>query len=317
MKNQIIPIAANYKKVSLFCVFILFVYQIQAQQAPHYAQYLYNIQVINPAFVGEKSDFNAALLSRWQWVGVEGSPKTTTFSTNGRLRNGVGLGATAIREEIGLARITEIDLDASYTTVLSNRSRLSVGLKGGLGFFNNNLDNAITVDGEIYEPNSDQYVDIGFGLLYKTKKFFVAFSAPNLIKAPVFNIDVDSRFSQQARANNYFITAGVAYSLSRFYDIKFTPSTLIKYVPSLPLSIDANANFVFNKKYEFGLSYRLQNSVSAVAAIITERNFRIGYAYELQLMQIGGNLSSHEVILRLDLNFKRRKRWLFEDCCNF
>lgn len=317
MKNQINTFVSYFLRIVSCGMFLLLTNQLRAQQAPHYAQYLYNIQVINPAFVGEKSDFNAALLSRWQWVGVEGTPRTTTFSANGRLRNGIGIGATAIREEIGLAKITEIDIDASYTALLSNRSRLSFGLKGGVGFFNNNLNNAITVDGEVYEPNSDQYVDVGFGFLYKTEKFFVGFSAPNLIKAPIFSIDPSVEFSQQARANNYFITAGVAFQVSQFYDLKFTPSTLIKYVSALPVSIDLNANFLYLKKYEFGLAYRLENSVSAVVALITERNFRIGYAYEMQLMQIGNNLNSHEIILRFDLNFKRRLPWLSEDCCNF
>lgn len=306
-----------YKTYWLVVILTLLFFKTQAQQAPQYAQYLYNIQTINPAFVGEKSDFNVALLTRRQWVSVEGAPKTTTFSTNGRLRGGLGLGATVIHEEIGLANITDLDIDLSYTTVLSNFGRLSVGLKGGLGFFNNNLSNGITVDGESYESISDQYADIGFGILYNTRSFFVAFSAPNLIKAPTFTLRDDVSASENIRGENYFITTGGRFNISKFHDIVFRPSTLIKYTPTLPVSIDINAHFIYNKTLEAGLSYRFKNALSAVAGIIINEKFRIGYAYENQFPAIGNNLSTHEIILRLDLMLNRQKRWVFEDCCLF
>ena len=108
----------------------------KGQQAPHYAQYKYNMQVINPAFVGSKSDFNAALLARRQWVDVDGAPETNTFSVNTRLNSGFGLGATVISDKIGLVDNTDVNLDLSYTIPLSQYGRLSFGVKSGIAFFN-------------------------------------------------------------------------------------------------------------------------------------------------------------------------------------
>jgi hypothetical protein len=92
---------------------------------------------------------------------------------------------------------------------------------------------------------------------------------------------------------------------------------MTKFTPTLPISVDMNANFRFSNIFEAGVSYRHQNSISAMAAIIVYDNYRIGYAYENYLTSIGQNLNSHEIILRIDLNFKRNKRWLFQDCCYF
>ena len=42
--------------------------QMTAQQMPHYTQYMYNMNIINPAYVGMRSDISLSLLSRKQWV---------------------------------------------------------------------------------------------------------------------------------------------------------------------------------------------------------------------------------------------------------
>ncbi|MBY8963663.1 type IX secretion system membrane protein PorP/SprF, partial [Flavobacterium sp. D11R37] len=47
-----------------------------AQQDPHYTQYMYNMNVINPAYAGSKENLAFGLLYRAQWVDVEGAPTT-------------------------------------------------------------------------------------------------------------------------------------------------------------------------------------------------------------------------------------------------
>lgn len=288
-----------------------------SQQAPHYAQYMYNMQVINPAFVGSKSDFNAALLTRRQWIDVEGAPETTTFSVNTRLYSGFGLGATVINDNIGLVDNTSANIDLSYTIPTSDFGRLSMGVKAGVSFFSNDLASGITVDNEVYASTSGQYGNLGFGLLYTTPQFYVGLSAQNLFESPVFRLQDDIQTVNALESGNYFLTGGMAIEVSKFYDILFIPSTLIKYTPTLPISVDVNANFVFNKMLEAGVSYRYQQSISGMVAVIIAEKFRVGYAYESYLSSIGQNLNSHELILRIDLNFKRNQRWLFLNCCNF
>lgn len=288
-----------------------------SQQAPHYAQYLYNMQVINPAFVGSKSDFNATLLTRQQWINVEGAPETTTFSVNTRINSGFGFGATVISDKIGLVNNTSVNGDLSYTIATSEYGRLAFGVKAGLAFFNSDLASGVTVDNEVYASRTGTYSNLGFGFLYTNEYFFVALSVPNIFTTPVFRLQNDLQTVTDLENGNYFFSGGAIIKLSKFNDIVFKPSTLIKYTPSLPVSVDLNANFIYNKTYEAGLSYRYSNSISAMFALTLNEKLRIGYAYENQLNSIGNNFNTHELILRIDLKLNRNKRWLYEDCCYF
>lgn len=304
-------------RLALASLMLLNMIDTNAQQVPHYAQYKYNMQVLNPAFVGSKSDFNATLLSRQQWINVEGAPETTTFSVNTRLNSGFGLGATVISDQIGLVDNTDINLDISYTVPTSEYGRLALGVKGGMAFFNNDLASGITVDNEVYASTSGDYGNLGFGMLYSSRDYYVGLSVQNLFKSPVFELQDDIQTVEGLERGNYFLTGGMSVELSKFNDIVFYPSAMVKYTPTLPVSIDMNANFVFDKKFEAGVSYRLQNSLSAMVAVIINDKYRIGYAYENYKNGLGQNLNTHEIILRIDLDLNRDKRWLYKDCCYF
>lgn len=308
------------RQLKIICVgfMLLQLFFARAQQAPHYAQYMYNMQVLNPAFVGSKSDLNATLLTRRQWVDVEGAPETSTFSINTRLNSGFGIGATVISDKIGLADNTDLNLNISYTIPTSEFGRLVFGAKGGISFFNNDLASGTTVDNEVYASTTGQYGQLGFGLLYNTRDYYVGFSVHNLFESPVFRLQEDIQTVEDLERGNYFLTAGMSIDLSKFGNVVFLPSIMAKYTPTLPLSIDLNANFLFNNKFEAGVSYRHQKSLSAMGSIIIAKKFRIGYAYENYLTNIGQNLTSHELILRVDLELNRDNRWLFlRDCCDF
>lgn len=303
--------------IKLICLLLLCYFRSNAQQVPHYAQYMFNTQVLNPAFVGLKSDLNATLLSRGQWISVDGAPRTTTFSLNTRLNSGFGLGGIVISDQIGLLENTNVSLNVSYTIPTSQVGRLALGIKGGLGFYNNDLASGITVDNEIYASTSGQFFDLGFGALYSTNKFYAGLSAMNIFESPMFFLDNSQSTIRGLERANYFLTGGTIFDISKYGDVKFLPSTMIKYTPTLPISIDLNANFRFNNIFEVGVSYRHQNSVSAMASVILYNRIRLGYAYENYFTNAVQNLNSHEIILRVDLKLNRKNKWLFLDCCSY
>lgn len=286
-----------------------------AQQIPNYTQYLYNMQVLNPAFVGAKSDLSVSLLSRQQWAGIEGTPKTQTFSINGRSVTGLGFGTTVINDKIGLASSTNINIDASYTIPTSRYGRLSFGLKGGLTFFSNNLSNGITPDNDVYPSSNGNFPNIGFGSLFYNEKYFIGLSVPNLLKSSQFESLENAENNEKVNSNNYFLATGIIYDLTK--EIKFKPTTIIKYTPTLPVSVDLNSNFIYKNKIEAGISYRYNTSISALFSIIKNKKYRIGYSYDYKLANYGSNLSSHEIIIRFDFDLKRNTRWLFHNKCSF
>lgn len=308
-----------YKKSSLFCLSILFVFFfrgiINAQQVPHYTQYIYNMQVLNPGYVGVKADLSASILSRQQWVGVEGAPETKTFSLNARTRGGVGIGITAINDKIGLAEATSVNIDAAYTIQTSQFGRFAVGLKGGLAFFSNNLSSGLTPDNEVYESTNGRFPNVGFGGLYYTNRFMIGLSIPNVLKSNQFEIS-ETTFRNNSISNaNYFLTSEVIFDLNE--NLKYKPSAILKYTPTLPLAFDFNSNILYKEAIEAGLSYRHKESISALFAVILNKKVRIGYAYDYRLRDFGDNLVSHEIILTLNLNLNRQTRWLYFDRCCF
>ncbi|WP_405567898.1 type IX secretion system membrane protein PorP/SprF [Polaribacter sp. Asnod6-C07] len=303
-------------KLNLILLVVCFLsLKMQSQQVPHYTQYLYNMQIINPAFVGYRAELSASILTRQQWVGVEGAPKTNTFSLNARTRKGLGLGLTVVNDKIGLSETTNLNLDASYTLITSRYSRVALGLKGGFTFFNNNLFDGITPDSDVYASTTGNFSNVGFGALFYNRKFYVGFSIPYLLETPQFYIEDNYKKGSLATNPNYFLSSGVLFKLSE--DVMFRPSTMVRYTKNLPISVDINTNFLYKDMIEGGLSYRHKSSVSALFSVILNKKFRIGYAYDHRFSTLGGNLSSHEIMFHIDLNFKRNTRWLIHNLCYF
>ena len=306
----------NNKKCWFSLCFAFFIsLNIYTQQIPNYTQYLYNMQILNPAYVGSRAELSMSLLARQQWVGLEGAPTTSTFSINGRTKRGLGIGATFVNDKIGLSESTNINIDASYTVITSRNSRLSFGLKGGITFFNNNLANGITPDNDIYASTAGNFPNVGFGAFFYNKKFYVGLSMPYLLETPQFYIEESAQKINLARNANYFFSTGALFKLTE--SLFFKPSTMVRYTANLPVSIDINSNFLYRDIIETGVSYRYENSVSALFAVIVNKKYRIGYAYDYKLSTLGRNFSSHEIIFHLDLNFKRNSRWLLGDVCYF
>ena len=317
-ENKIVFKIENNKKHWLkSCIALLFFlsFNSNAQQTPNYTQYLYNMQILNPAYVGTRAELSISLLSREQWVGLEGAPSTKTFSINGRTKRGLGIGVTVVNDQIGLSESNNVNIDASYAIITSRYSRLSFGLKGGMTFFNSNFATGITPDNDIYESTTGNFPNIGLGAFFYNKRFYVGLSMPYLLETPQFYTQANAgKLDIKANAN-YFFSTGARFQLTE--DVMFKPSTMVRYASNLPVSFDINSNFLYKEVLEAGVSYRYNNSVSALFALIIKKKFRVGYSYDYKTADLGSNLSSHEIILHIDFNFKRNTRWLLHNQCYF
>lgn len=302
----------NY--VMLVFASCFFSFKIAAQQLPNYTQYLYNMQVVNPAFVGYRSDLSISLLSRDQWIGVEGAPTTKTFSLNARTSRGLALGTTIIQDKIGFSESTNVNLDASYTIITSRYSRLAFGLKGGIHFFNNKFSSAITPDNDVYASASGQFFNVGFGALFYNKNFYFGLSLPYVLESPQFYIKNNFNTSI-AKNQNIFLSSGYLFELSE--NFSFKPTTMIRYTTNSPISVDVNANILFKEKIEAGISYRFNDSMSALFSLVIKEKYRIGYAYDYKINTAIGNFNTHEFILHVDFSILRNTRWLRHNKCYF
>ena len=85
------------------------------QQDPQYTQYMYNMNVMNPAYAGSQGTLSIGLLGRTQWVGLNGAPRTITAAIHAPVGKNVGLGFSAIADEIGPIKEQNVYADFSYT----------------------------------------------------------------------------------------------------------------------------------------------------------------------------------------------------------
>ena len=103
------------KKTILVILILLTASEINAQQDPQYTQYMYNMNVINPAYAGSSDATSIGVLYRDQWEGLEGSPKTATMNVHFPAGNNVGFGFSAISDEIGPVSYTHLTLPTIYS----------------------------------------------------------------------------------------------------------------------------------------------------------------------------------------------------------
>ena len=276
------------------------------QQDPHYTQYMYNMSVINPAYAGSKGVTAISLLGRTQWVGVKGAPDSGTFSINSPVGQKSGLGLSVIHDQIGPAKETNLFVDYFYTLFMGKDARLAFGLKGGFSFldvaFLNDFEDATD---ELNQAVNQAFPNLGVGAFFYTNKFYLGVSAPNFLNSE--HLEEENGITTTASEEMHgFLTAGYVFDLSPNTLLK--PSTMVKAAPGSPVSIDLSANVLFNQKVEVGLSYRLEDSVSAMVGFNVNPDFRIGYAYDYTTSDFGDhNTGSHEIILLYQFNKRNIK----------
>jgi type IX secretion system PorP/SprF family membrane protein len=298
MKNQILLIAV-----------VLFTISAKAQQDPQYTQYMFNMNIINPAYAGAYESLNINMLARTQWVGVEGAPKTLTFGINAPVGKNVGLGLSVIVDEIGPVKEQNIYGDFSYTLKLGENANLALGLKAGFTFFNICLPCLNTInenDQAFVNENANKIMpNIGAGAFYYTDKFYTGLSIPNLLETFQFEKD-GGQASRASERKHFFLVSGYVFDVSN--DVKLKPSILAKVAEGAPVSIDFSGNILLYDQLEFGLSYRINESVSALINLRASRTLRIGYAYDYTLTNFGNfNSGSHEIFALFNFDFERSR----------
>ncbi len=278
-----------------------------AQQDPHFSQYMFNGLVLNPAYAGSRDVLSTTLIYRNQWAGMDGAPKTGTFSIHAPSADqNHGFGLSFVSDNIGASSDATINLSYAYRIKVGKKARLALGLQGMV--MNYKLatsevrtggpgDPAYTgQDVNLWMPNA------GAGLYLNSDRYYAGFSVPHLISNKL-NGDVAGLDSKRYMHSN--LTAGAVFRLGN--SVKFKPSFLLKMAPASPLSLDLNASFLFKEMLWLGVSYRTQDAVVFILELQATRQLRIGYAYDLNTSALNAyNSGSHELMIGFDFNFGKK-----------
>lgn len=291
---------------SVQAVIWLMGFVMMSQQDPQFTQYMYNMSVINPAYSTDTPGaINLGSLYRTQWVGSVGGPRTASVFAHTAIVNRVEGGISIVNDAIGdVVNETNVYADVNYVIPVSEKNKLSFGIKAGATFFSTNFDGFVYSDPEpdaAFANNiSKTFPNIGVGAFYFGEKYYVGLSAPNLLKSK--HLDNNSGIvTAGAEEIHMFLTGGYVFNLND--NLKLKPAFMTKAVSGAPLSVDLTANVLFNNFVEVGAGYRFDDSFSGLFNIRISPSLRVGYAYDYTISNLGKfNSGSHEIMILFDIN---------------
>lgn len=300
--------------------------KIQAQQEKMFSQYMFNMMSVNPAYAGSRDVLSATALYRNQWGGIQGAPKTTTFTIDMPVnKERVGLGLQLFNDQLGLENYTGGFITYSFRIKVGERSTLALGLQGGATSFRWNLTEAILGPGgssndPAFANNvSKMLPNVGTGVYLSNDRGYIGVSAPYLIENNLSDYDSGTLRGKQRR--HFYMMSGLVFGKNA---VKLKPSLLVKYVVGAPIGLDGNLNLWFNDKVAIGASYRYQqfqsyrgnnsqsDAVVGMVELQLSDQFRLGYAYDHTLNGLNHDSKfltapTHEIMLRYEFGFSKSK----------
>ncbi|WP_196891063.1 PorP/SprF family type IX secretion system membrane protein [Aureivirga marina] len=290
------------KKILL--IFLFFSFKLVAQQDPQYTQYMYNMNVINPAYAGSQKTLSIGLLGRTQWVGIDGAPTTFTGAIHAPIANALGAGFSVIHDEAGPLKETNFYVDFSYTIRWNQKYNWAFGVKGGITMLN--FDFAALNEIPPGLMNADlqkNHGNFGFGSFFYTDKYYIGASVPNVLKSTYFETS-NGQYEDASEEVHFFVTGGYVFDLTK--NIKFKPATFFKIVENSPISFDVTANFLFSERFGLGVAYRWEDAVSGLVSFVVVPNLTMGYAYDYTISKLYDySHGSHEVFLQYSVDFSK------------
>jgi type IX secretion system PorP/SprF family membrane protein len=298
------------KKLLIIIVFLNCASSVNAQQDILVSQYMFNHLLLNPAYAGSKDYMMATLLYRKQWIDWKGAPETQVATIHGPLGlTNFGWGLMLSHDKISVTDRTDAYLNAAYHLTLSPNLKLSLGLRGGGGYYsikNSDLIYWDAGDPTFAEDRVTKFLpNVGCGTYLYSDKFYAGVSVPTIISydpSKGLSVDLSSGEVVPRQVRHYFATTGYAIVFNP--DFVLTPSVLAKFVHHTPLEIDYNLNMLIGQLIMLGGSYRTGDSFVALFELQLGRQWRLGYSYDFTFTDVKDYSSgSHEIMIGYDFGY--------------
>lgn len=312
-------------RILYLLLFVSSVASMRSQQDLSLSMYNFNPLFVNPATAGYRDKCELSGIFRYQWVGIEGAPRSGVLSYQTPLKNNnIAIGALAKFDKIGLMTNAGLDLSFAYRLPLNadKSTKLSLGLMGSIF----NLNDRRKSDGTYVQPTDPSIQDystwipnFGFGTYLYSKRYFIGASMPHILRPQISNIALASTDTVWSKVyNHFFATAG--YVFGKENGIKFKPTAFFKISQNSSVNLDLNANVLFQERFWVGLGYRLGGdvinesgqfkqfggirgeSIVATFKMLATQQLEIGYSYDFPLSNLrNGTSGSHELYVGYDL----------------
>ena len=287
-----------------------------------FTQYIYNTQVINPAYVGYREALSITAHHRSQWIGFKGAPSTQTVSIYSPLKKAeLAVGAVLMHDKIGPSRETDLQFDLAYRVRLSNKATLSFGTKVSAGLYQINLA-GLEISSDYYHllnqtvPTDEMFLNntsslilpnIGFGAYYYKKLYFLGISSPKMLRHKLEKKDSFNYELLEGRTEpTLYIQGGYIFEIDK--DFKIQPTGIIKATPNAPLSIGAFVSAILVDDIKVGVFYHVKETAGALIQYQINDQIRLGYSFDVATNRlISTNFGSHEVMFNYLFNYRRKR----------
>lgn len=253
-----------------------------AQQLPHFSQYYLNDYLINPAVGGSRPYFEGKSAHRYQWEGITDAPRTYTLSVNGPTKNQkMGFGGYIFTDNVGPTRRTGFNASYAYHIKVNEKVKLSMGLSAGvIQFMIDGSKITLRESDDDIITNGVQSVllpDAGFGLYLYHEKYYVGFSAPQLLNSRV-NFFKDGRNPEGTLPSHFFFNAGYKFKVAE--DFVVEPSVFVKYVKPVPVQFEGTVRIIYQDKIWIAGTYRDRDAITASMGYLINNYFTIAYGFD-------------------------------------
>ncbi len=284
----------------------------RAQYDPNFSHYWAMEPSFNPASVGKESKLNIAGAYAMTLTGFENNPRTMYAGADMPFRflNVFhGVGGQFVNDQIGLFSHKKFALQYALKLKLFGGT-LSTGLQAG--FLSETFEGS-KVDTE--QPNDPAFpsseatgtgFDVGAGLYYTLKNFYVGLSAQHLT-SPTIALGERQEFKVDP---TYYFTTGYNIKLRNPF-LSIHPSAFARYDgAAYRVDVTARLKYVYDKKMFYGgIGYSPTNSVT----VYLGGNFHgicVGYSYEVYTSAISFGNGSHELFVgyQTDIDFQKKGR---------
>lgn len=324
MKNTFHPLT-----FLLLSSMLCFSLEMSAQQEGHYLSMASNPFMLNPAAGGLSDVSQVELLSRNQWSGYTGGPRSFTLVGHSEFRVGketdkvlkefnpsnamlfqnpkrtVGkmkhiAGGKALFDAIG--PFVKTSVYGSYAFHLPFTKTINFGAGIGLGWSNLGVLQERVVlfqqDDAAYSQflgntSTQNILDANAGIVFYSEKFFVGVSTAQLLRNSVVlqNVVTESNYNR-----HYFIVAKYQFELNEEFSIE--PTVVAKFAENSPFSGDFGARILYNNSTWFAFQYRTSNALTFQLGSNIVKNIYASYGYELGIGPLRkGSNGTHELQL--------------------
>lgn len=280
-----------------------------AQQDLLLSQEIFSRININPAGTGNSNEIDAFLHGRFQWAGIDNSPKTIVMNVTDyeeKLKSGFGLSVSFDKFGVGHSN-TVAKAVYSYQFDLSEKTILSLGMAAGaewvyFNFADNIVEENIEYENQLFGQDKATKVRpaFDFGIELTQFNWTIGASVTHML---------NSEAATQVTPRHLYIYGIGLIQLSQNLDL----SPMLCYMHRHQSNVLDIGALAYYKRFLWGGAAWRPDVVEGVAQStlsvmlgIERKYFRFGYSYDMGLGNIYKTLTNtHEFILSFHMDKKR------------